>query len=144
MQCLRKKTVMRVLLSIKPEFVNKIFSGEKRYEFRKVIFRNKGIKTVVIYASSPVSKIVGEFTIDTIIKDSPEVIWGQTKDYAGITEDFFKQYFKGKNKAYAIKVKRSIQYQKPVELSEIGIKCAPQSFMYLEKKRSGEKYEIAK
>lgn len=122
---------MKVLLSIKPEFVKKIFSGEKRYEFRKVIFKNKDIKTVVIYASSPVSKIVGEFTIETIIKDSPEIIWELTKDHAGITEEYFKQYFKGKNKAYAIKVKRCIQYQQPISLSSIGVKCAPQSFMYL-------------
>ena len=122
---------MKVLLSIKPEFVKKIFSGEKRYEFRKVIFKSKDIKTVVIYASSPISKIVGELTIETIIKDSPEMIWGQTKDYAGITEDFFKRYFKGKNKAYAIEIKRCIKYQRPIELNEIGVKRAPQSFMYL-------------
>lgn len=122
---------MKVLLSIKPEFVKKIFLGEKRYEFRKVIFKSKDIKTVVIYASSPISKIVGEFTIETIIKDSPEMIWGQTKDYAGITEDFFKRYFKGKNKAYAIEIKRCIQYQRTIELNEIGVKRAPQSFMYL-------------
>lgn len=126
-----QKVMMKVLLSIKPEFVKKIFSGEKRYEFRKVIFKNKDIKTVVIYASSPVSKIVGEFTIGTIIKDSPETIWELTKDYAGITEDFFKRYFKDKNKACAIEVKRCIQYQSPIELNEIGAKRAPQSFMYL-------------
>lgn len=135
---------MRVLLSIKPEFVQKIFSGEKRFEFRKAIFKNKEVKNVVVYASKPIAKIVGEFTVETVLEDSPETIWKITKNYAGITEEFFKQYFKGKNKAYAIKVKRSIQYQKPIELSEIGIKCAPQSFMYLEKKQRGEKYEIAK
>ena len=30
---------MKVLLSIKPEFVEKIFSGEKRFEYRKNIFK---------------------------------------------------------------------------------------------------------
>lgn len=122
---------MKVLLSIKPEFVKKIFSSEKRYEFRKVIFKNKDIKKVVIYASSPVSKIVGEFTIETVVQDKPETIWKLTKNYSGVNEDYFKQYFKGKNKAYAIKFKRVVQYQKSIELNEIGVKCAPQSFMYL-------------
>lgn len=122
---------MKVLLSIKPEFVKKIFSSEKRYEFRKVIFKNKDIKKVVIYASSPVSKIVGEFTIETVVQDKPETIWELTKNYSGVNEDYFKQYFKGKNKAYAIKVKRVVQYQKSIELNEIGVKCPPQSFMYL-------------
>ena len=30
---------MKVLLSIKPEFVEKIFSGEKRFEYRKFAFK---------------------------------------------------------------------------------------------------------
>ena len=34
---------MKVLLSIKPEYVDKIFSGEKRYEYRKSMFKNKNI-----------------------------------------------------------------------------------------------------
>ena len=40
---------MRVLLSIKPEFVEKIFSGEKLYEYRKAMFKNVNVSTVVIY-----------------------------------------------------------------------------------------------
>lgn len=31
---------MKVLLSIKPEFAERIFNGSKKYEFRKVIFKN--------------------------------------------------------------------------------------------------------
>ena len=30
---------MKILLSIKPEFAERIFDGSKKYEFRKVIFR---------------------------------------------------------------------------------------------------------
>ena len=44
---------MKVLLSIKPEFVEAIFSGEKLYEYRKAIFK-KNVTTVVIYATKPV------------------------------------------------------------------------------------------
>jgi predicted transcriptional regulator len=42
---------MRVLLSIKPEFAFKILMV-KKYEFRKVVFKNPKVKTVVVYASS--------------------------------------------------------------------------------------------
>ena len=31
---------MKVVLSIKPEFANKIFDGTKKFEFRKSIFKN--------------------------------------------------------------------------------------------------------
>ena len=57
---------MNVILSIKPEFVEKIFSGEKQYEYRKILFKQKA-DTVYIYASRPISKIIGEFKIDEIL-----------------------------------------------------------------------------
>lgn len=66
---------MPVLLPIKPKFVAKIFSNEKQYEFKKVIFKNKQVKDVVIYTSSPVSKVVGEFTIDKIIENTTDKVW---------------------------------------------------------------------
>lgn len=58
---------MRVLLSIKPEFVEKIFSGEKLYEYRKATFKNEDISSVVIYSTMPVGKIVGEFKFKKFI-----------------------------------------------------------------------------
>lgn len=121
---------MKALLAIKPEFVKKIFSGVKKYEYRKVIFTKKVAK-VIIYASSPVSKVVGEFTIDSIVKGKPNKVWEETKNYAGITESYFKDYFKGKDTAYAIKIKDCCKYSKPLSLKEIGVQYAPQSFVYL-------------
>lgn len=121
---------MKAVLAIKPEFVKKIFSGIKKYEYRKVIFTKK-VDKVIIYASSPVSKVVGEFTIDSIVKGKPNKVWEETKNYAGITESYFKDYFKGKDTAYAIKIKDCCKYNKPLSLKEIGVQYAPQSFVYL-------------
>jgi len=122
---------MRILLSIKPEFVKKIFSGEKKYEFRKTVFKDNSVKKVVIYASKPVSKIVGEFSIDTIIEGDPKMLWKRTHDYSGINEAIFKEYFKGREKGYAIKVKKYEKYPNPFSLEKIGVKFPPQSFIYL-------------
>ena len=61
---------MKVLLSIKPEFAEKIFNGTKKYEFRKSIFKNKDVDTVVVYASSPWQYVIGEFHIDKILNDN--------------------------------------------------------------------------
>ena len=66
---------MKVLLSINPEYVEKIFSGEKKYEFRRNIFKRKNIKSIIIYSTSPVKKVVGEFYIEEIIEDLPEKLW---------------------------------------------------------------------
>lgn len=51
---------MNVILSIKPEYVSEIIAGRKRFEFRKAVFA-KSVEKVYIYASAPISKVVGEF-----------------------------------------------------------------------------------
>ena len=58
-----------VLLSIKPEFAEKIFDGTKKFEFRKTIFKNNNVQKVIVYASSPVQKVIGEFSIEDILND---------------------------------------------------------------------------
>ncbi len=123
---------MRVLLSIKPEYASKIIDGEKRYEFRKTIFKDERVSKVVIYATKPVGKVVGEFEIDDILQDNPTSLWKATKEYSGITHKFFSEYFRGRDKAFAIKVKNPSKYQEPLELSSlIAHGIPPQSFCYL-------------
>ncbi len=122
---------MKALLSIKPEYVNKIFSGEKKYEYRRSIFK-KDIESILVYSTKPVGKIVGEIFIDKIIKDNPNEIWEQTKEYAGISHSFFKQYFNSKETGYAIKIKKAVLFEQSIELSEIiDSGKAPQSFCYV-------------
>lgn len=124
---------MKVLLSIKPEFVQKIFSGEKKYEFRKILFKRKGITTVVVYSTMPIGQIVGEFEIEEILNDSPNVIWKKTKKYSGIDDDFFNSYYKGKSRAVAIKIKNPILYKDPINpLDKYDKFVAPQSYKYLD------------
>ncbi len=122
---------MRVLLSIKPEYAFKIFDGSKRFEFRKVIFKNPNIKTVVVYASSPVQQVIGEFEIEDIFSLNPEAIWKMTKKYSGITEDFFYEYFANREIAHAIKIKSTKKYKKPLSIKDDFNLIPPQSYVYL-------------
>lgn len=121
---------MNVILSIKPEFVEKIFSGEKQYEYRKILFKQK-VDTVYIYASRPISKIVGEFKIEKIINDTPANIWNQTKEYSGVTKSFFQQYYAGKDKGVALKIKECKLYKEAVDPTTVIANFkVPQSFIY--------------
>jgi predicted transcriptional regulator len=122
---------MRVLLSIKPEYAFKIFEGTKKFEFRKVIFKNPRIKTVVVYASSPVQKVIGEFEIDNIISSDPNEIWRQTKKYSGISKDFFDEYFADREIAHAIKIKSTKKYRYPLNIQDDFNVLPPQSYVYL-------------
>lgn len=122
---------MKVLLSIKPEFAHKIFNGEKKFEYRKSIFKQK-VDTVVVYSTMPEGRIIGEFKIDGIIETNPDLLWNETKEFSGITYDFFSTYFNKRENAYAIKVGELTKYKKPINPKEKYENfTAPQSFCYI-------------
>ncbi|MFD0752009.1 ASCH domain-containing protein [Mucilaginibacter calamicampi] len=121
---------MKVVLSIKPEFAFKIFNGTKRFEFRKAIFKNPDVNKVIVYASSPVQRVIGEFEIGEILKCDKAQLWELTKKESGITEDFFFKYFEQKVEGYAISIKNTITYDAPRCLKEYYNLLPPQSFAY--------------
>lgn len=123
---------MNVLLSIKPQFVDMIFSGQKKYEYRKTIFKRKDITRVVVYATAPISRVVGEFEIESILFDEVNSLWEETKTHAGIDKKFFFEYFTEKEKGYAIKIKNYEQYSKARKLDDVYHTVPPQSFAYIE------------
>lgn len=122
---------MKVLLSIKPQYAEKILSGEKLYEFRRAIFKSPDVTKVVIYASSPISKVIGEFEIDEILSMDVQELWNQTMNYSGIDKGFYDSYFDGKEIGHAIKVKKAKRYSKQKDLLDFNILYAPQSFAYI-------------
>jgi len=123
---------MKVLLSINPEHVENILNGSKKFEFRKGMFKNPDVRSVIIYSTMPVGRIVAEFMIDEVIADEPSEVWRRTSKYAGISKTYFDSYFKNKDKAFAIKIGRIKIYDKPRLLSSLGENVtAPQSFRYV-------------
>jgi predicted transcriptional regulator len=121
---------MIVLLSIKPEYADRIFDGTKRYEFRKTIFK-ENVNRVVVYASAPVGKVIGEFTIEHILCDQLDNLWKRTRSYAGISEEFFYSYFADRSSGYAIKIGDAWRYNVPYCIREAYGIHPPQSFVYL-------------
>ncbi|WP_373840337.1 ASCH domain-containing protein [Methanospirillum sp.] len=125
---------MDVLLSIKPEYVKRITRGEKKYEFRKKIFKSSDIGRIFIYSSSPEKKIIGSFRIGAILRDHPELLWDQVKEEAGIDYDAYCKYFSGKTEGYAIQINDLKILSIPIDPKEFD-PCftAPQSYQYLPK-----------
>ena len=126
----------RALFSIKPEYVERVFSKEKRFEFRTIACK-KQISKIIIYETSPVSKIVGEVSVLKILKDSPEKLWEQTKEFAGTDFESYSKYFFNRKVAYAYFLENPIKYENPKLLKDYNIFVAPQSFMYLEETKAG-------
>jgi type I restriction enzyme S subunit len=108
---------MNVLLSIKPEFAEKILSGKKRYEFRKQRFSDpSAIDTIILYASSPVQKIVGMFSISDIIPERPRILWNRFRDESGIDSyERFAEYFDDTDTGYAIEIDDVVRFDEPID-----------------------------
>lgn len=122
---------MIALFSIKPKYVEKIFSGEKKYEYRKAIFKSN-VNKVVVYCTKPVGMIVGEFEVSEVIEGSPSEIWNKTSHSSGIKKCFYKEYFNGRNIGYAIIIGNKYRYKNAVDPHELFDSFAPpQSFRYL-------------
>ncbi len=121
---------MKVVLSIKPEFAFKIFDGTKKFEFRKSIFKNENIKSVIVYASSPVQQVIGEFEIDEVLNYDLSTLWDLTQEHSGISEEFYYDYFANKEQGFAIKIKKTRKYRKPKCLRGDFNLSPPQSFAY--------------
>ena len=120
----------KIILSIHPSHIEKILSGEKRYEYRKRIPTD--IRYIVVYATAPIKMIVALIKIDSILKGTPESVWEKTQKHAGISKDFFMLYFADHQDSYAIKFKTVFKLKTPKSLMCLGNNiAAPQSYTYL-------------
>ena len=120
----------KILISIKPEYVEKIISRIKRYEYRTKVAK-KDIDAIIIYCTYPTKKVLAEVKIKSILSDTPERLWEKTKEYSGTTKKFFDSYFRGKETAYAYELGEVIRYNQPKELKEFGCVFPPQSYIYI-------------
>ena len=120
-------------MSIKPEYVDKIFSGSKKYEYRKRMCKEK-IDTIIVYSSSPIQKVVGELKIKQVLYDKKNVIWNTTYKHGGITKIKYDKYYENCDYAVAYEIEKAILYNKQKDLKDFNVKMAPQSYVYITNK----------
>ena len=121
-------------MSIKPQYVDRILNGTKKFEFRKSIpKRIDEIDKVFIYSSFPIQMVVGYFTVKEVQRMNPLDLWLHTWKQAGIELNDFQQYFQNKEFGYAIEVDEVTIYKKPLLFKEIDpTEKVPQSFKYIQ------------
>ncbi|BDD13171.1 hypothetical protein FUAX_56030 (plasmid) [Fulvitalea axinellae] len=120
-----------VLISIRPEYVRRIFSGKKRYEFRKKDC-GRGVTEFFVYETAPRSAVIGKFRSLVRLSGSPEFVWELTKDFAGIGKDEFFRYFEGCETAWAFRIEGAERFRRPRPLSDFGVSWPPQNFQYVD------------
>lgn len=124
-----------ILLSIRPKFAEKIFSGEKTVELRRVYPSIERDDLAIIYVSSPVKALYGAFKVSNIVKLPINDLWEQVKGKAGISVTEFYDYYKGKTTGVAIFFEEVWQLSVPLTLESIqklwiGFR-PPQSYCYV-------------
>lgn len=120
-----------IILSIKPEYAERIIAGTKKYEYRKQLAKSD-VDTILFYCTVPICKVVASAKVEKCLAGSPTAIWEKTKNYSGITRNKYRSYFEGCNTAYAYQLGELSVFDEPKELSEFGIKTVPQSFVYVD------------
>ncbi len=129
----RRRTMKQVLMSIKPKYVEKMKHGEKQFEFRRSIFKDyRDVAAIYIYSTAPVKRIVASFMIDDVIEDAPSKLWEKCKDFSGIEEEPFFDYFKDKETGFAIKIKELRFFKEPIDPKQRDAGFVPpQSYRYI-------------
>lgn len=120
-----------VLLPIKPDYALPLIEGRKKVEFRKTAFRTPP-HYVVVYASSPLKRVVGFFAVSDIRVDSVDNLWRDYGEVGCITQEDFNAYYACRPSGLALEVGDVVALEEPMTLDELGLEGRPpQSFAYI-------------
>ena len=124
-----------LLLSIKPEFAEMIFTGLKRAELRRIRPRLSEGDRVLVYVTAPVKALVGIMLVERIVSGAPSILWSLVKDSSGLTKSQFKQYYAGAAMGYAILLASVARLERPIGLETLRMVWSdfhpPQSYAYV-------------
>ncbi len=109
------------LMSIRPRYAYRIFTGIKKYELRRWF----GLKPepgdiIIVYASGNVRALIGEFRVGRVIYGDPEDVWNyiMSQEKHGVRRED-KGYIEGSRAAMAIEVIEPRLYPEPVSLYKL-------------------------
>jgi len=124
-----------LLLSIHPCHGHKILCGEKNYELRRRAPRLKSDFSVALYATAPVSAVIGIVKVHEILVTSPEALWKVVEEGCCISLEEYAAYFRDSPKAVGIKLTDPLALASPLPLARIRCRWPqfkpPRSFIYL-------------
>ena len=123
-----------LLLSLKPIYADLVFRGLKVAELRRRIPCVEN-RDVFIYVSSPARQLRGGFRVGHVWKGSPEEVWKEVSDLAGVDKRDFDAYYTGRSIAYALRIEDVWEHDDPVDLDVLRDRfpgfVVPQSWRYV-------------
>jgi len=124
-----------LLMSIRPQYANKIFEGSKTVELRRI--KPKLLSDgdlVFVYVSSPIKSLLGAFVVSSVLEKPLAGLWNVVRNRAGISKSEFLNYYAGTESGVAIFIKDVWLLPKPIHLTDLRRQMKdfhpPQSFRY--------------
>lgn len=122
-----------ILMSIKPGYADEIYSGQKRFELRK-IFPRDNVRYVFLIETNGMKKVTGFFEVSKIHTGPVRELW-QRVNKKNYDKKRFYRYFEHWDKGHAIEIAEAHKFVNPVTLPEITEIIPtfriPQGFMWL-------------
>lgn len=123
-----------LLLSLKPHYADLVFQGLKTAELRRRIPCVEN-RDVFVYVSSPARQLRGGFRIEQVWSGSPEQVWEEVSEFAGVEKQDFDAYYAGRRIAYALGIADVWEHERPVGLEGLRDRFSdfvvPQSWRYV-------------
>jgi predicted transcriptional regulator len=113
-------------MSIRPRFAEAILDGRKLVELRRRRPPFVPGTLVLIYASSPLRRVVGWFEVGEVVAAAPGALWQQVGGGSSVSRKEFDTYFAGCEQAFAVSIAASGRLR-PAKLPI----RPPQSWQYL-------------
>jgi predicted transcriptional regulator len=108
-----------LLVSMKPQYAERILGGTKLIEIRKR-FSEKWVGCkAILYSSSPQQALVGEAVVRSVTSGCPTDIWTKFGTAIGCSSKHFDAYFGLAKEVSAIELDEVFPYRRPIGLSQI-------------------------
>lgn len=124
-----------IMISIHPEYIQKILTGEKTIELRTRLIRVAPQTKIWIYSTLPQGAIVATAAFDAIYAMTPSDAWINYSHDLCLTPENYRKYTQTRDMVYLFKLVNIKQLCNSVSLNELrSVYSAfqpPQFFMYI-------------
>lgn len=131
-----------ILMTIKPQYVEKIIIGAKQIEVRRSNLNLEKGDVIFIYSSKPESSVVGCIKVKLVERLTKGELWDRYNSKLGISLEEYAIYLKAKPVATAIHLADFKGLKSPLSLQALhrllpGFRI-PQSYLYLNRNGNGK------
>lgn len=121
-----------VLLSVQPKYAHAIADGTKCIEFRRR-WTSEAVAVLLIYATAPVSRVLGLVHVHEVLEASPSALWRCAKRHGGgVTREELYQYMRGRKTGFGVVLRDFKIFDPPLDPRQVETDFrAPQSFRFM-------------